>query len=63
MSGATTTAPMLSVYDGRQCVGWILARGKTGFEAFDAGERSLGLFDNQREAADAVSAAAGAAAP
>ena len=57
MSGALTTGPMLSVYDGRTCIGWIIARGKLGYEAFDADERSLGTYSSQRGAADAVSAA------
>ena len=52
-------APMLSVYSGRDCLGFILARGPRGFEAYDVDERSLGLFDNQRAAADAVINAAG----
>jgi hypothetical protein len=34
------------VYDGQQCLGHVLARGKTGFEAFDRDDRSLGLFPN-----------------
>jgi hypothetical protein len=36
--------PMLSIYDGQRCVGFVLARGRNGYEAFDAGEYSLGLF-------------------
>jgi hypothetical protein len=42
------------VYDGRDCLGFILARGKLGFEAIDRDERSLGFFQTQREAATAV---------
>jgi hypothetical protein len=49
------TAPMAYVYDGRDCLGFILARGKLGFEAFTNDERSLGMFKTQREAADAIS--------
>jgi hypothetical protein len=45
---------MVSVYDGRQCIGFVLARGKEGFEAFDAGERGLGTYRTEREAAAAV---------
>ena len=44
-----------AVYDGRACLGLILARGKFGFEAFDAEERSLGMFPTQREAMAAFS--------
>jgi hypothetical protein len=49
---------MLSVYSGQQCIGFVLARGRRGYEAFDSGERSLGAFTTQGEAVDAVSAAA-----
>jgi hypothetical protein len=45
-----TTTPLCSIYDGRELAGWIIARGKRGFEAFDAGERSLGTFKTQAEA-------------
>jgi hypothetical protein len=48
---------MLTVYDGRTCIGWIFERGKLGHEAFTADQRSLGTYSSQREAADAVSAA------
>ena len=40
----STTTPMLSVYDGRQCVGFVLERGRRGYEAYDAGENSLDMF-------------------
>jgi hypothetical protein len=49
------TAPMSYVYAGREVLGFILARGKAGFEAFDREEQSLGMFTTQREAADAIS--------
>jgi hypothetical protein len=45
---------MLSVYSGRKCVGFLLERGKTGVEAFDAEQRSLGVFTTLREAANAI---------
>jgi hypothetical protein len=45
---------MAYVYDGRGCRGFILARGKAGFEALDREEKSLGLFPTQREAAAAI---------
>ena len=47
------------VYDGRQCLGHILARGKTGFEAFDPNDKSLGIFETQRRAANALLVEAG----
>jgi hypothetical protein len=49
-----SSTPLLSVYDGRECVGFILARGKLGFEAIDRDERSVGIFKTQREAAAAL---------
>jgi hypothetical protein len=53
----SATTPMLSVYDDKTCIGFIVARGKTGFEAFNADQRPLGTFSTQREAADAISEA------
>ena len=52
---AARSSPMVSVYDGRTCLGLILARGKLGFEPFTRDEHSLGLFKTPREAADAIS--------
>jgi hypothetical protein len=51
---------MLAVYDGQQCVGFILARGHQGYEAFDADSVSFGIFSSEHDAANAISAAAGA---
>ena len=48
---------MVSIYDGQQCVGFVLARGRQGFEAYDAGERSLGVFATATDAANALAAA------
>ena len=46
---------MQSVYDGRECVGFIVSRGRLGYEAYTADERSLGLFPTTKLAADAIS--------
>jgi hypothetical protein len=46
------------VYDGRECRGFVLSRGRAGFEAFDREERSLGLYPAAPAAANAVCAAA-----
>jgi hypothetical protein len=54
----TTTAPLSYIYDGRECLGFVLARGKLGFEALDRDERSLGLYPAAPAAANAVCAAA-----
>jgi hypothetical protein len=51
----TTATPPLSVYDDKVCIGFIIARGKIGFEAFNANLDSLGTFSTQREAANAIS--------
>jgi hypothetical protein len=45
---------LVSVYAGQVCLGFVLARGDAGFEAFNADEQSLGLFPTQREAAAAI---------
>jgi hypothetical protein len=48
----------LAVYDGQRCLGHLLLRGRQGVEAFDVNDRSIGIFQNQKAAADAVSEAA-----
>jgi hypothetical protein len=48
---------LLSVYDGQHCIGFILPRGKAGFEAFGRDEQSKGLFATRHEAAAALSTA------
>jgi hypothetical protein len=52
---APSSVPMLSVYDGRDCIGFLLSRGKLGFEAFDSNQQTLGIFTSEKEAADAIS--------
>jgi hypothetical protein len=46
----------LSAYDGSHCLGFVLARGKVGFEAFDRDERSLGVVPTQEKAIGALHA-------
>jgi hypothetical protein len=55
---ATSPHTALSVYDGRCHIGFLLLRGKAGVEAFDADDRSLGLFPDTKTAAAAISARA-----
>jgi hypothetical protein len=43
-----------SVYSGRDCIGFAIARGVRGVEAFTANERSLGLFKDVPTAANAI---------
>jgi hypothetical protein len=50
-------APLVSIYDGRTCIGFVLARNRSGFEAFDANELSKGLFATQELAIAALSTA------
>jgi hypothetical protein len=45
---------MITVLSGTVCVGFVLPRGKLGFEGFDAAEKSLGLFDTQSAAIEAA---------
>jgi hypothetical protein len=42
------------VYDGRECLGHVLGRGKLGFEALDRDDKSIGIFETQRQAANAL---------
>jgi hypothetical protein len=44
-----------TVTDGRETIGFLLARGPLGVEALSASEHSLGLFPTQRQAANAIS--------
>jgi hypothetical protein len=46
-----TGPAFVSVFDGRDCVGFVLSRGKLGFEAFHINGRSCGFFATTREAA------------
>lgn len=43
-----------NVFDDGRYLGVAFARGKSGFEAFDASERSLGLFPTAKQAANAL---------
>jgi hypothetical protein len=45
---------LLAVYDGREIAGFLLSRGVSGWEAFSADQKSLGLYPSQREAAHAL---------
>jgi hypothetical protein len=51
---SNTNPPLVTVYDGRKCIGHILRRGQCGFEAFDHTDFSLGTFPTEREAANAI---------
>jgi hypothetical protein len=57
----TTPSPrppaLISVYSGRDVLGFIVGRGPAGFEAFGIDDRSLGIFPTMQSAADAISVA------
>ena len=42
------------VHDGQTCIGFVLPRGKLGFEALDREELNLGTFATAAAAANAV---------
>jgi len=44
---------ILSVTDGRDCIGHLIDRGRDGVEAFTADEQSIGMFANTTDAATA----------
>jgi hypothetical protein len=46
--------PLISIFDGRQCIGHVFGRGRDGFEAFNGADASLGLFANQKDAIAAI---------
>ena len=54
----STQQGFLSLYDGQTHLGFLLPRGRLGVEAYDRDDKSLGIFPNQKAAADAVSEAA-----
>ena len=58
MTARVALTPMMSIYDGQQCIGFVIARARQGHEAFDRQERSLGHFKTAAQAANAVADAA-----
>jgi hypothetical protein len=55
------TTPMLSVFAGRDCIGFIIRRNKYGHEAFRVDGSSIGIFASADEAANAIGIATGEA--
>jgi hypothetical protein len=51
---STPSHGWVSVLAGQTCIGHVIARGKTGYEAFDADGSSLGKFDSLSAAATAI---------
>jgi hypothetical protein len=43
-----------SVFSDRTCCGFVIARGREGFEAYDRDEQSIGFYPSRVAAADAV---------
>jgi hypothetical protein len=52
---APDCSPFVSVYNDKTCIGFIINRGRAGFEAYDRDENSLGTFASEKDAADAIS--------
>jgi len=62
MSAAAKSRPTLTVaFDGARVAGMILSRGKSGFEAWTADEKPLGLYETAALAHDAIIKATAAA--
>jgi hypothetical protein len=51
---AMTSPAMLSVYSGRTVLGFIISRGRAGFDAYAADEKLIGTYPTQKAAADAI---------
>jgi hypothetical protein len=49
-----STAPFCAIFNSSVCVGHIIKRGPRGFESFDGSDRPLGIFDNERDALEAI---------
>ena len=54
----TSPNPLVPVLIKETCIGCLLARGCAGFEAFNADDKSLGLFASAAAAIEALIAAA-----
>jgi hypothetical protein len=53
-AGRSDKATLVSVFDGRCCIGFILRRGRAGFEAFNSDQDTIGIFCSEAEAAAAL---------
>ena len=62
-ASSQSVSTWLAVTTGTQCLGHVLDRGKLGWEAFDIDDNSIGTFDTQADAANAVEGAFVEAAP
>jgi hypothetical protein len=51
-----STARMLSLFDGETCIGHLFDRGRSGWQSYDADDRSCGIFPKLGDAAAAVAA-------
>lgn len=54
MTKPSAVTPLISVLINDRCIGYLIRRGRDGFEAFDSDDRSLGMFADEREAIAAV---------
>jgi hypothetical protein len=54
MSRPATTTGLVAVYRGQTCAGHVMARGKAGFESFDADDNRIGMFKTMDAAVAAL---------
>jgi hypothetical protein len=55
MSGLDRTeTPLATVFAEGRCAGFVLYRGRQGFEAFDINQRSVGIYASQHRAISAL---------
>jgi hypothetical protein len=58
MIARTPASNLVSVYDGTTCLGHMLRKPRIGYEAYNRDDKPIGLFNSQREAANALTDAA-----
>lgn len=59
MSAPPPTTPLITITIADRCVGYLIRRGKSGFEAFGPDDKSRGIFTSETEAVGAVMRSSG----
>jgi hypothetical protein len=54
VTALNSTSPLILVFSGNRCLGFLLRRNRMGVEAFDVNDQSLGLFTSERDAIAAL---------